>query len=65
MEAILEALRQNGADELEIESGSLTSLRAIWNPSEKYEDLKWYGIQNADLLKGILIRLRTKLTGPC
>jgi len=58
--AILEALRQNETDDLEIESASLTSLRAICSHSEKYEDLNWQGIQNADLLKGILIRLRTR-----
>ena len=27
---------------------------------EKYKDLNWLGIQNAELLKGILIRLRTR-----
>ena len=54
--AILEALRQNESDDLEIESDSLTSLRAICSHSEKYEDLNWYGTQNSDLLKGILIR---------
>jgi len=58
--AILEALRQNETDDLEIESDSLTSLKAICTDSEKYEDLNWLGIQNADLLKGILIRLRTR-----
>jgi len=59
--AILEALRQNETNDLEIESDSLTSLRAICSHSEKYEDLNWHGIQNSDLLKGILIRLRTRL----
>jgi len=58
--AILEELRQNETDDLEIESDSLTSLRAICSHLEKYEDLNWHGIQNADLLKGILIRLRTR-----
>jgi len=58
--AILEALRQNKTDNLEIESDSLTSLKAIDTHLEKYEDLNWLGIQNADLLKGILIRLRTR-----
>ena len=62
--AILEALRQNERDDLEIESDSLTSLRAICNLSEKYEDINrrhnWEGIQNEDLLKSILIRLRTR-----
>ena len=58
--AILEALRQNVTEDLEIESNLLSSLRAICSLSERYEDLNWYGIQNADLLKGILIRLRTQ-----
>ena len=58
--AILEALRQNVTDDLEVEYHSLSSLRVICNLSERYEDLNWYGIQNADLLKGILIRLRTQ-----
>jgi ribonuclease HI len=59
--AILEALRQNEDNDLVIESDSLTSLRAICNLSNTHEDLNWSGIQNADLLKGILIRLRTRL----
>jgi len=59
--AILEALRQNKSDNLDIGSDSLTSLRAICSNSEKYKDPNWQGIQNADLLKGILIRLRTRL----
>jgi len=32
----------------------------ICNLSEKYEDLNWIGVQNTDLLKGILIRLHTR-----
>jgi len=36
--AILEALRQNETDDLEIESDSLTSLKAICTHSEKYFD---------------------------
>ena len=58
--AILEALKQNEKDDLNIESDSLTSLRAICNLSEKYEDLNWSKVRNADLLKSILIRLRTR-----
>jgi len=58
--AILEALRQNECDDLEIESDSLTSLRAICSDAEKYEDRNWLGVQNADLLKSILIKLRTR-----
>jgi len=58
--AILEALRQNETDDLEIESDSLTCLKAICTHSEKYKDLNWLGIQNPDLLKGIPIRLRTR-----
>ena len=58
--AILEALRQNERDDLEIESDSLTSLRAICTLSERYEDLNWAGTRNEDLLKGIMIRLRTR-----
>ena len=42
--AILEALRQNERDDLEIESDSLTSLRAICNLSEEYEDRNLVGI---------------------
>jgi hypothetical protein len=37
--AILEALKQNETDDLEIESDSLSSLRAICTLSEKYEDI--------------------------
>ena len=37
---------------MEIESDSLTSLRAICNLSERYEDVNWTRIQNEDLLKG-------------
>ena len=33
----------------------------ICKDSIKYEDLNWNGIINANLLKGILIRLRTRL----
>ena len=58
--AILEILRQNERDDLIIESDSLSSLRAICKDSIKYEDLNWNGIINADLLKGILIRLRAR-----
>ena len=58
--AILETLRQNETDDLMIESDSLSSLRAICKDSIKYEDLNWINVQNADLLKGILIRLRTR-----
>jgi len=58
--AILEALRQNEMDDLEIESDSLTSLRAICTQAEKHEDLNWIETQNADLLKSILINLRTR-----
>ena len=58
--AILEALRQNEVDDLEIESDSLTSLRAICKLSEGYKDINWVGVQNEDLLKGILIKLRTR-----
>ena len=48
------------SDDLEIESDALTSLRAICNLSERYEDIDRIGIQNEDPLKGILIRLRTE-----
>ena len=58
--AILETLRQNDRDNLIIESDSLTSLRAICKDSIEYEDLNWNGVLNADLLKGILSRLRTR-----
>ena len=37
--AILEALKQNETDDLEIETDSLSSLRAICNLLEKYEDI--------------------------
>src|SRR5258706_6008190 len=59
--AILEALRQNETDDLIVESESLSSLRAICKDSIKYEDLNWNGVQNEDLLKNILIKLRTRL----
>ena len=62
--AILEALKQNETDDLEIESDSLSSLRAICNLSERYQDLNWYGVRNADILKGILVRLRTRPPAP-
>ena len=58
--AILETLRQNKTDDLLIESDSLTSLRAICKDSNRYEDLNWNGVLNADLLKSILIKLRTR-----
>ena len=58
--AILQGLRQNEDDESEIESDSLSSLRAICSHSDKYEDINWLGVMNTDLLKGILIRLRTR-----
>ena len=52
--------KKYGLHDLAIESDSLTSLRAICNYSKKYEDTNWAGVQNEDLLKGILIRLRTR-----
>jgi len=58
--AILEALRRNEVDDLEIESDSLTSLRAICVDAEGYKDRDWLGVRNADLIKAILIRLRTR-----
>ena len=58
--AILEALRQNDRNDLQIESVSLTSLRANCSHAEKHEDQGWSGIRNADLLKAKLIELRTK-----
>ena len=58
--AILEALKQNEKDDLNIESDSLTSLRAICNLLEKYKDLNWSKVHNVDLLKSILIRLHTR-----
>jgi len=58
--AILEALRQNECNDLEIEPDSLTSLKAICSDAEKYEDRNWLDVQNADLLKSILIKLRTR-----
>jgi len=58
--AILEALRRNEVDDLEIESDSLTSLRAICVDAEGYEDRAWLGVRNADLIKAILIRLRKR-----
>ena len=60
LSAILEALRQNEEEDLVIESDSLSSLRAICTDLVRYKDQGWYGIQNTDLLKGILIRLRTR-----
>jgi len=57
---ILEALRQNKCDDLEIESDSLMSLRTICSDTEKYEDHNWLDIQNTDLLKSILIKLHTR-----
>lgn len=54
--AILEALKQNTVDDLEIESDSLSSLRAICTHLGKYEDPNWSDVKNADILKGILIR---------
>ena len=59
--AILETLRQNKTDDLLIESDSLSSLRAICKDSIRYEDLDRNGVRNADLLKGILIKVRTRL----
>jgi len=58
--AILEALRQNEIDDLIIELDLLSSLKAICKDSTRYKDLNWNGIQNADLLKCILIKLRTR-----
>ena len=58
--AILEALRQNEEDDLEIESDSLTSLRVICSHAEMYEDQNWSGVRNSGLLKAILINLRTR-----
>jgi hypothetical protein len=51
---ILEALRQNEMDDLEIATDSLTSLSTTCALSNRYEDLNWSGMQNADLLKGTL-----------
>lgn len=60
LNAILETPRQNETD-LTIESGSMESIKAICKNSVKYEDQGWDGIQDTDLLlKGILIRLRTR-----
>lgn len=47
--AILEALKPNGTDNLETESDSLSSLRAICNHLDRYEDLNWSGVKNADI----------------
>lgn len=58
--AILETLRQNETDDIKIESDLLMSLRAICTHSDKYEDLNWSGTLNADLLKSIIIKLRTR-----
>ena len=60
LSAILETLRQNEVDDLIIQSDSLMSLTVIRKDSLKYEDQDWNGVQNSDLLKGILIRLRTR-----
>ena len=60
LSAILEALRQNEADDLEILSEPPSSPRAIRKESDKFEDLNWNGMQNTVLSKGILIRLRTR-----
>jgi len=60
LSAILETLRQNETNDLIIQSDSLASLRAICKDSLKYEDQDWNGVQNTDLLKGILIRLTTR-----
>ena len=43
--AILETLKQNSMDDLEIESDSLSSLRAICNHLDKFEDLNWSGVK--------------------
>ena len=53
-------LRQNETDDLIVELDSLSSLRAIRKDSIKYEDLNWNGVQNEDLLKNILIKLRMR-----
>jgi len=58
--AILEALSQNESDDLEIESDSLTSLRAICTYADKYEDLNWSDVSKSDLLKSVLIKLRMR-----
>jgi ribonuclease HI len=60
LEEILEALRQNERDDLTIESDSVSSLRAICTLSENYEDPNWSGVKSSDLLKSILIKLRTR-----
>ena len=60
LSAILETLRRNEIDDLLIQSDSLTSLNAICKDSLKYKDQAWNGVQNSDLLKGILIWLRTR-----
>ena len=52
--AILEALKQNESDKLEIDSDSLTRLRAICNLSKKYDDLNWTGVHHEDLLNATL-----------
>ena len=46
--------------DLEMESDSLTSLRAIGMCTDKYEDLNWSEVLNSDLLKSILIKLRAR-----
>lgn len=40
-----------------IESDSLSSGRAICNHPDKFEDMSWSRVKNADFLEGILIRL--------
>jgi len=55
---------------LEENYGSVPRLTGHWslrnightrtNLSDKYEDLNWLGVQNVDLLKSILIKLRTR-----
>ena len=57
--AILETLHRNTINDIEVESDSLSSLWAICMDSNKYEGINWIGVQNADLLKSILIRLRS------
>ena len=56
--AILEVLGQNETDDLEIESDSLTSLRAICTHSDRYENLNF---KAQTRLKAFLIRLGTRL----
>ena len=56
--AILEVLGQNETDDLEIETDSLTSLRAICTHSDRYEDLNF---KTQTRLKAFSIRLGTRL----